>query len=1681
MTIIKKLHFRGFKSFAKPLDLEFGTGFNAIIGPNGSGKSLDYNSQVLLADGSKRKIGELVDEYLNKSKSHIALDDGVYTYDNPDNLYILALNKTTMQIEKCPIQAFIKREGEPYLYKITTQSGKSAITTGCHPVMTFKNGKVCSEVVEHLTTDNVIATPRSLQIEAKKQVKFEDKAINKDFARMLGYLIGDGYIKQEYLELINSNQNIIQNFRNIYEKVFSFNNFKTYKDKDSFRTRINDVEHARFFQRLFRSKILTNLYKNIPQELLMSSNEVIKSLLGGLFDTDGYVSEDGAEIEYSSKNEKLVDDIQMLLLRFGIHSMKKRKIKYATNTEKKTKRPYYYLNINNIGNLTKFYQNVTFKCSYKRERLEKMLKHFENNYYQENPNHDLLPQEVNILIKQCKELLNISCKPLRKKHPKFAAYMENRCCPTRQGLNEVLSKFEDRLNLMVNTYKQLQVHQTTLVTARKTLALSTVEAAQYIGVARSTIVDYWETGTFQARTENLQKYHDFIKETIQARTMEALKIIKVLTALLYSDIYWDKIVSIEKVEGAKYVYDLAIEGQHNFVANGMFLHNSNVIDGLCFVLGKMSAKGMRVEKSANLIYNGGKKGSAMKEAEVSIVFDNEKKDFPVEAEEIKVSRIVRQNGQSIYKINDVVHTRQQVVDMLSIAKIDPDGHNIVLQGDIVHFMEMKTEERRQLIEEISGISVYEDKKQKAINELTKVEEKLNEATIIMTEREANLRELKKDRDQAVKYKDLEKNIKSNKATFIHMQLEDKKKKVEDIEKKIADHQAHQEKFTKKIEELKKSIADKKKELQDIGKDIEQKGEKEAIAVQKEVETIRTTLIKQTERLHTVKNEITKIEERKKQLKIGLEDIKGTIQQLEQSRASINKKIEESKAKDSRLQEDIQRFKEKYGVGGTTDGLDKIEDKVKKIEEQIQKQTEEQQDALRKKFQLEAEIQQLDEQIGKLTKLCKGMDIGRQKKEVEKVSAELQKSLQEDSVLATQLRDVKEKIQRSQEQMFAAQAKEAGYKSSMLDDGAIKKILGLNNPKIYGLVSQLGKVSEKYSRALEVAAGPRIRSIVVEDDRIAAECIAMLKESRAGIATFLPLNKVRGRAEGTAVTGKGVHGSALDLVTYDKKFKDIFSFVFGSTYVIDDVETGRRMGIGKARMVTLDGDLMEVSGAMIGGFRAKTQGLGFQQKEASENLGKFEKEVEHQEKLKTTLETRREELEQRIERLRKLKSEMEGEMIKVEASVGSLDVEQLMEEREKRAKDKVFSFVETATKEIADMQEELESLKKEREKFMEGMKGLSNPQVASSLTNMEERKQKAREEIVQFQTEIKNIDTQIAGIYRPEEEKTLKIVKQHDKEIQDFTKEADALESQLKQHQKSLQDQEEKALKFQKEYKNLFLRRNKLSEEISKGEADATVEDMKTREIQNKINEINITRAKGVAEKEALEKEYEDFKGVELRQHISLDKLKDEISKFEKHMQDMGNINLRALEVYDNLLKEYDELLKKIDKLRSEKEDVLQMMYEIESKKKDLFLETYKEISKNFTQIFSSLSAKGEALLTLENEEDPLSAGVEIRVRLAGNKFLDIKSLSGGEKTLAALSFIFAIQDYNPASFYLMDEVDAALDKRNSELLSKLVGKYAANAQYIIISHNDAIISEAEQIYGVSMQTNGISKVVSLKV
>jgi chromosome segregation protein len=279
---------------------------------------------------------------------------------------------------------------------------------------------------------------------------------------------------------------------------------------------------------------------------------------------------------------------------------------------------------------------------------------------------------------------------------------------------------------------------------------------------------------------------------------------------------------------------------------------------------------------------------------------------------------------------------------------------------------------------------------------------------------------------------------------------------------------------------------------------------------------------------------------------------------------------------------------------------------------------------------------------------------------------------------------------------------------------------------------------------------------------------------------------------------------------------------------------------------------------------------------------------------------------------------------------------------------------------------------------------------------------------------------------------------------------------------------------------LAVKRNKLTEQIQKFETDLVREDEKLKSNEQRLNNTNIDRAKAVAEIEGLNKENEQYPEATIKRGLNIDELKLKVKEEEKELYHIGNVNLRALEVYEQIHEEYGKVIEKVTILKKEKDDVLNMMAEVESKKKEIFMKTYDALIKNFKNIFNKLTTKGEVHVTLENEENPFEGGVEIQVRVSGNKFLDMRSLSGGEKTMAAMALIFAVQEHDPSPFYFFDEVDAALDKRNSSLLSDLIKSYAGKAQYLVISHNDGVITDAEYIYGVSMQDN-VSKTISLKV
>jgi len=1144
--------------------------------------------------------------------------------------------------------------------------------------------------------------------------------------------------------------------------------------------------------------------------------------------------------------------------------------------------------------------------------------------------------------------------------------------------------------------------------------------------------------------------------------------------------------------------ELVFGGDFNCVLGPNGSGKSNVLDSLCFVLGKAGSKGLRAEKSANLIYNGGKLKKPAKQGEVSIYFDNKNKTFPTEDDEIKITRIITSSGTSKYKINDKTRTRQQILDLLAIAKINPNAYNIILQGDIVRFTEMPSSERRILIEDISGITVYEEKKHKAELELGKVDERLKSAEIVLRERGSYLKELRKDRDEALKYKEMNDKIKQNKASYLKIQIDKSENSKNSLNKNMSGQKEKIDQINSVISKLRKENEEMNLELNELNKKIENRSETGQIELTKEIEELKVSLAKNHTQIEHFKDEINRIKKQKQDLENELKGVDDRVLDLKKKKQELVEEKNNNLKEREELNEKIKQFKEKNKldqVGDIEQEVVNIDDSLEEIQKKVHELREKQQNLIRKKDNITYQINTIGERVDKIQKIerqHKGQveELKSQREDFIKVTAELNDLLNNDSEMAKNLAEFRKNLTDKQQDLSKLNAKHAGIQESIHGDIAVSKILGLRSrkPGIYGVVSDLGNVNSKYSLALETAAGPRIKSIVVEDDRVAAECIDFLKKNKFGVASFLPLNKLKSKQNENLkdlVKEKGCHGFAIDLVSFDDKFKKAFEYVFSDTLVVDSMEVARNLGIGKAKMVTLDGDLAEKSGVMKGGYRGKKSGLGFKQEDVTRSIEKFENDISKLQKNIDSTSKKRTENESIIENLRKKKADLEGEIIVKEKSLhledSDVDVSKRQITELNKDMETVDKELEEVISKISDENKELAQGKIKKQELRGKIKQLKNPLLLAELNTFEEMKTKLNEEIIRLDAEIKNFNEQISEIHDPEKEKRENQVSEILKQSEEFNNKIKNLQKQNSEKNILLEEREGKANEFYSKFKVLFDKKKKIEDSVRSNGAIVDTKKDESRDVEIKVNEFSIKLAELNAKLAELNQEFEEFHGVDILENVSEEDLKQEISKFEKMKENIGSVNMRSLDIYEDVEKEYNILLEKKKKLGEEKEDVVGMMDEIEGKKKELFMKTYETIREKFKKNFSMLSKKGEADLELENEESIFEGGLNIRVRITGNKFLDIRSLSGGEKTLTALAFIFAIQEHEPASFYILDEVDAALDKHNSEKLSHLIDEYAKKAQYIMISHNDSIISKASKLYGVSMNEHNVSKVVSLEI
>jgi len=1144
--------------------------------------------------------------------------------------------------------------------------------------------------------------------------------------------------------------------------------------------------------------------------------------------------------------------------------------------------------------------------------------------------------------------------------------------------------------------------------------------------------------------------------------------------------------------------EVPFDDKYNCILGPNGSGKSNVGDALCFVLGRISAKSMRAEKAANLIFNGGKNKKPASSGSVEIAFCNKGGHFPIDSKEVVINRTIAKSGSSIYKINGKKKTRSDVVEMLGMAKINPSGYNIILQGDITRFVDMSPLERRKIIEEISDVSVYEEKKHKALLELNKVEDKLNNAGIILKERKTYLKELKNDRDQALKFKGLKDKIDSNKATYLHLQIKEREEIKNKYDAEISNHEEKISSLQEKIDKLKKNIHEQKEETAKINQEIEQKGEKEQLKVHRNIEDLKVTLAEDRTRVSTLKDEINKIKQRKDQFNLEIKELEEKFNSHGQKQKENQNLLHTKNKEFEQVEKNIQQFRKKNKIESSQELEQEIEEKDKLIEkkqEEVQKIRQQQQELLREKDRIEYQLETLDERIKKVKEVEKEnkeqiKNLQKYKLEFKSSTLKLSKCLEADSSFASQLGNARRKSLELQEKHAQLNAKTLSLQAGLASNKAVQSIL--DNKRefggVHGTIAELGQVNKKYAPALEAAAGSRMQNVVVDNDKIAADCIKYLKSNKLGSAAFIPLNKIKyqqiSKEEKRLCNQQGVHDFALNLISFKSKYEKAFAYVFGKTLVVDDIDTARKVGIGKAKMAALDGSIAEASGVMRGGFNARKSSLGFKERDSLENLERLESEISEIQGVLANVEQKRELNLKEISALRNNKAELEAEIIKLEKTLhlensdleASSEVKKELQEKLKSINDDLTKF----QKEISGFNRELAELKSRKHSLKSEVNQLRDPRLLAQLQAFEESKQKCREDVLRLENDLKNAASQMEQLIAPEKEKINEILKQHQKEELKFLEEIKELSAKIETKSKELEVKEKESREFYSKYKELFSCREKLSSKINNAENEIENLREKSRNFERDINLVSLKNAEVKAKLAGLEEEFNKYKDVEIFKSKKVEELKQEIDKFEVMLGQMSAVNMKALEVYEQVEKEFNNLMEKKSGLEKEKTEVHTLMNEIESKKKDHFMKTFNRADENFRKIFERLFKKGKAYLQLENKDNPFDDGLSVKVKISGSRFMDIKSLSGGEKTLTALSFIFAIQEYQPASFYILDEIDAALDKHNSEILSKLIRSYADRAQYIVISHNDSVISEADTLFGVSMK-DGVSKITSLKI
>jgi len=1138
---------------------------------------------------------------------------------------------------------------------------------------------------------------------------------------------------------------------------------------------------------------------------------------------------------------------------------------------------------------------------------------------------------------------------------------------------------------------------------------------------------------------------------------------------------------------------------------------SNIADGILFVLGPRSSRVIRAGKLTDLIFNGGKDKKPANETKVSLVFDNSDRLIPIDSDSVKLTRLVRKSDNvdgyySYFYVNDRKSSLGEFDNLLANARISADGYNFVQQGDITRITEMSPLERRRILDDISGITKFDEEIQSAEKERLTAEENIGRLSIILDELKKQMKQLDADRDGALKYKDLHDKMVSSQACLSLKRKEAVDREIQSVSEQIINYTKDKEKAEVKKEELLKELAVAIEGLTKVEAEIAEQGGDEAKEIKDKIDSLRIEMARAKDAVQNSEESIIGLKDVKKaqqeDLKAVEKDLKGIEERLAPLKKDLAEKAKLLGEKRSTLtthQDQVSKSDSELGnlqketIGLSVEvtskeeklhalnlELDRLNEKVQRLKIDIANQEE-----LKKTY--EFELKDSEWSIKELKSETKSATQG-----TKQLQGEYQSKRNKEKKLLDQYADLDNAVKtltREYNQLKAeaeaVQNVRKGYNNAVStilearDKGAIKGV--------HGTIAELAEVTSDYETAVEVAAGHRMQSIVVDSDAVASECINYLKKNRIGRATFLPLNRmIDGRPRGKAImASKSSIGFAIDLVKFDEKYKTAFWFVLGDTVVVRNLDEARKL-MGGVRLVTLDGELAEASGAMVGGTLDKnmTKFGAPSESKIEKKAAELRAAIEESESVQAELAQLKTDIAALENAIRDTNAKDSGESVKIESietkiKEFDLKLKSIDSDLDTKNKDlaETLDLIETTKKDFGAIDDDVKATKKKKEQKDKKLLEATPHELSKQLKELEKS-------ILELSTAVGDLSSQVQT-----NEKQMELVKSRKAELDSGIQ---LTVDKIKELGAKSTENEEKQVKFDTELKALLKMERSMGDELNslrtkrdalykkKTDTDGNIEKIVTK-VQTNTDFVMSLQTK-VKEAEGklreCEAEFTQFKDVKLPDEMpSMDDLKITVMDCEKQISTLGNVNLKAIDEYEDRKTRLDGLKEEIGQLDKQKTNLMKLVAELNEKKTLGFNKIYVAINENFKKMFAELSNGGEAELLLENEERPLEGGLIMKARPKDLKAVRMEALSGGQKSLTALSFIMAIQAYEPSPFYLLDEVDMFLDGVNAENVARAVRRSSINAQFIQISLRNVTLKQADHMIGVTMQREGLSEIV----